>query len=1400
MSAPARRLAARLPHRERQEIVKSILQPALSISTSSPSPSSRPITRSVDLQSADPQLCASTVDSSPACELFEQPAVFPGGSGAASRGYEILSRDPPYPSAVSGGGQQQHHQQRQQDHALPPPQSTLSQTQSRPPSHLLSLSPFPRIDSRDRPWGLLAQRGASAAFHAATAAGSPWPLPVRHLALASGALAEDPDTWEGTGGQRKGPGRGGDGVEGFGDFGGAGEGGRRRGEGGSRGGRGGGGGGEGFRGKPRGGRGHENRSAGATSPQLGGAKSWGSRAQVAPRSARSSHPPKAAPDPGPREVQLPAGRITIRQLAVRLGKRIEEVRACLAALGEEGKGAEGDGGGGSGRAGADAMVSADAAELVALEFGFTVSGGRDLRAEEGAGGAEGAEAEAEARKAWPWRAPVVAVMGHVDHGKTSLLDALRQTSVAESEAGGITQHIGAFKVQMPSGAALTFLDTPGHAAFAAMRARGAAVTDIVVLVVAADDGVMPQTLESIQHARSAGVPMVVAITKCDKEGADPDRVTQQLISEGLELEEIGGDVQVVRVSARTRSGLETLEEAVALQAELMDLRGRESGEAEAVVIEARMARGKGPLASVIVKGGRLRSGMYVVVGKWWGRVRSLKGCRGESLKEAGPSTPVEIDGLKGVPEAGDSLIEVASEARARRISEARQEASDRQRLLQQQKATNALQEQQAGQQAGQGTGEVQARGGSAGATANSAAAAAAGKAGAGTAGEEQEQADDSAATTPTQKEVVLVLKGDVQGSVEAVGSALEHMGCERVRVRVVHAEVGAITQSDIDMAEATGAAAIVGFNVRCMGAAVDAAAKQADVPIRLHRVIYHLLEDIGGLVVQQAPTVRCSVVTGQAQVLQLFPLKGKSNRRSSSSSASSSASSQSNSSSGGGGGGKREGAGGADESAAEMIAGCKVTEGRFHRGAKLRVLRSGEMVYEGLCASLRRERADVDAVNAGVDKESFEIVVIDNNSPPLPLVLPLSSPPPDLTKESFEIIVIDDNSPDGTQEVVKKLAKHYGEDTILLRPRPGKLGLGTAYVFGLQHARGEFVFIMDADLSHHPKYIPQFIRKQQETDADIVTGSRYSPGGGVVGWDFKRKMTSRGANVLTHTLLWPRVSDLTGSFRLYRKEILENLMDVVVSKGYVFQMEMIVRASRASLVIEEVPIVFVDRLYGSSKLGGTEISRRMHPDKKANNPDAASKYQELGKARKVHPDKNPNDPDAAAKFQALGEAYQVLSDEMQRQRYDAAGKSGISREAMVDPAALFGMLFGSEAFEDYVGQLAMATLASLAVDSVTNASTPAGPSIAKDAASSASATPGGPGDAVDAMAIQAKLTVAQEERVQELGVKLKSRLDVFASPSANQGLDGGRHAFMRWAHEEAEELSHAGREGLGAVV
>ncbi|CAI7884044.1 unnamed protein product [Closterium sp. NIES-53] len=696
-----------------------------------------------------------------------------------------------------------------------------------------------------------------------------------------------------------------------------------------------------------------------------------------------------------------------------------------------------------------------------------------------------------------------------------------------------------------------------------------------------------------------------------------------------------------------------------------------------------MARGKGPLASVIVKGGRLRSGMYVVVGKWWGRVRSLKGCRGESLKEAGPSTPVEIDGLKGVPEAGDSLMEVVSEARARRISEARQEASDWQRLLQQQKATSVLQEQQPGQQAGQGTGEVQARGGSAGATANSAAAAAAEKAGAGMAGEEQEQADDSAATTPTQKEVVLVLKGDVQGSVEAVGSALEHMGCERVRVRVVHAEVGAITQSDvdmaeatgaaaiegfnvrcmgaavdaaakqadvpvggfvcvcvcervrvrvvhaevgaitqsdIDMAEATGAAAIVGFNVRCMGGAVDAAAKQADVPIRLHRVIYHLLEDIGGLVVQQAPTVRCSVVTGQAQVLQLFPLKGKSNRRSSSSSASSSASSRSNSGSGGGGGGKREGAGGADESVAEMIAGCKVTEGKFQRGAKLRVLRSGEVVYEGLCASLRRERADVDAVNAGVEcgvvargwggfrvGDVVQVIGEREEGPRLVSlrgggVFPSFHLPPRIILAAFlqsccHLSISCSPSlsllPNPFQQAAGDRRGHSHRVTLLPSGGGGGVvGWGPPSCHPLFFGAASNPLCLSPPHPPVPYPLPLFpcsSSKQQETDADIVTGSRYSTGGGVVGWDFKRKMTSRGANVLTHTLLWPRVSDLTGSFRLYRKEILENLMDVVVSKGYVFQMEMIVRASRASLVIEEVPIVFVDRLYGSSKLGGTEI-------------------------------------------------------------------------------------------------------------------------------------------------------------------------------------------------------------------
>jgi len=278
------------------------------------------------------------------------------------------------------------------------------------------------------------------------------------------------------------------------------------------------------------------------------------------------------------------------------------------------------------------------------------------------------------------RPPVVTVMGHVDHGKTSLLDALRQTSVAAKEAGGITQHLGAFVVGMSSGASITFLDTPGHAAFSAMRARGAAVTDIVVLVVAADDGVMPQTLEAVSHAKSANVPVVVAVNKCDKPGANPEKVKLQLASEGLLLEEMGGDIQVVEVSALKKTGLDNLEEALLLQADMMDLKARFDGPAQAYVVEARLDKGRGPLVTTIVKAGTLVCGQHVVVGSQWGKIRAIKDAAGRLTQRATPAMPVEIEGLRGLPMAGDDVIVVHSEERARMLSSGRKKKFEEDRL------------------------------------------------------------------------------------------------------------------------------------------------------------------------------------------------------------------------------------------------------------------------------------------------------------------------------------------------------------------------------------------------------------------------------------------------------------------------------------------------------------------------------------------------------------------------------------------------------------------------------------------------------------------------------------------------------------------------------------------------
>ncbi|XP_011627700.1 uncharacterized protein LOC18445911 isoform X1 [Amborella trichopoda] len=507
-------------------------------------------------------------------------------------------------------------------------------------------------------------------------------------------------------------------------------------------------------------------------------------------------------------------------------------------------------------------ISIDVAELVAMEVGANV---RRLHSE------EGAKLER--------RPPVVTVMGHVDHGKTSLLDALRQTSVAAKEAGGITQHVGAFVVAMPSGASITFLDTPGHAAFSAMRARGAAVTDIVVLVVAADDGVMPQTLEAMAHAKAANVPIVVAINKCDKPSADPEKVRIQLCSEGLSLEEMGGDVQVVEVSATNKIGLDKLEEALLLQAELMDLKARVDGPAHAYVVEARLDRGRGPLATAIVRSGTLVCGQHIVVGAEWGRIRAIRDMMGKVTELAGPAMPVEIEGIRGLPMAGDDITVVDSEERARMLSVGRKKRLEEERL----KNLNE------GRMETSGTDEGTER-----------------------------------------VEMPIIVKADVQGTVQAVTDALKSLNSPQVFVNIVHTGVGPISQSDVDLAQACGAC-IVGFNIRNPLSSVIQAANRASIKIRQHRVIYHLLEDIGDLIVNKAPGINETMVAGEAQVLSIFELTGRSKAK------------------------------GADV----KIAGCRVTDGRVTKSSTMRLLRSGEVVFEGSCVSIKREKQDVEAVGKG---------------------------------------------------------------------------------------------------------------------------------------------------------------------------------------------------------------------------------------------------------------------------------------------------------------------------------------------------------------------------------------------------------------------------------------------------
>ncbi|KAG5593311.1 hypothetical protein H5410_043825 [Solanum commersonii] len=553
--------------------------------------------------------------------------------------------------------------------------------------------------------------------------------------------------------------------------------------------------------------------------------------------------------------------MTIVELAKRCGVPIPVVQDILKNVGEK-VDSEYD------------PLSIDISELVVMEIGVNV---RRLHSNEGA-------------EVLP-RPPVVTVMGHVDHGKTSLLDALRLTSVAAKEAGGITQHLGAFVVGMSSGASITFLDTPGHAAFSAMRQRGAAVTDIVVLVVAADDGVMPQTLEAMSHAKAADVPIVVAVNKCDKPAANPEKVKIQLATEGLALEEMGGDIQVVEVSAVTKTGLDKLEEALLLQAEMMDLKSRVDGPAQAYVVEARVDRGRGPLATAIVKAGTLVCGQHVVVGAEWGKIRAIRDMLGKSTDRARPAMPVEIEGLKGLPMAGDDIIVVHSEERARMLSAGRKKKFEKDRLGRKMDAE---------------------------------------KLGALVSESNLEDEEGEVEEKPKRVEMTIIVKADVQGTVQAVTDALKSLDSPQVFVNIVHGGVGPISESDVDLAQACGAF-IVGFSIPTPPGSINQAANKAGIKIKIHRVIYHLLEDIGNSIVEKAPGTFETQVSGEAQILSIFELKGRSKAK------------------------------GDDV----KIAGCRVIDGRLIRSSTMRLLRSGEVVFEGSCASLKREKQDVEAVGKG---------------------------------------------------------------------------------------------------------------------------------------------------------------------------------------------------------------------------------------------------------------------------------------------------------------------------------------------------------------------------------------------------------------------------------------------------
>jgi translation initiation factor IF-2 len=567
--------------------------------------------------------------------------------------------------------------------------------------------------------------------------------------------------------------------------------------------------------------------------------------------ARAHRQQQAPAVAGPREVVIPE-TITVAELANRMARRGVDIIKVLMKSGM--------------MVTTNDTIDADTAELVATELGHSVKRVAESDVLEGLRGLVDDDAELIARP------PIVTVMGHVDHGKTSLLDALRKTDVVAGEAGGITQHIGAYQVTLPSGAKITFLDTPGHAAFTAMRARGAKVTDLVILVVAADDGVMPQTVEAIAHAKAAGVPIIVAINKVDKADSNPARVKNELLQHEIQVEELGGEVLAVEVSATKGIGLEKLEEAIILQSEVLDMKANPKRPADGAVIEAKLDKGRGPVATVLVQRGTLKQGDIVVAGAEWGRVRALVNDRGETVTEAGPSQPVEVLGLSAAPEAGDEFVVVESEGRAREVSEyrGRKRRETRQATISRQSLDQLLKSRKDGE----------------------------------------------------KRLLPLVIKADVQGSLEAIEGSLARLGTDEVAAQILHGGAGGITESDVILAQASGAA-IIGFNVRANAQARDRARRDG-VEIRYYNIIYNVIDDVKAVLSGMlAPETRERFL-GNALILEVFNI-----------------------------------------SKVGKVAGCRVTEGLVRRGAKVRLIRQDVVIHEGDLSTLKRFKDEVREVQSG---------------------------------------------------------------------------------------------------------------------------------------------------------------------------------------------------------------------------------------------------------------------------------------------------------------------------------------------------------------------------------------------------------------------------------------------------